>query len=241
MRARDKEMNIMNMYAEDAWLYPEPFTAGSRFVLACVLLAAFAGCATTGVRQGGAGPGAINTCGTSESGRGKCSRNGVIEITENHEVDPGIRGEFEEAVELLEKEKYPEAIRLLKAVTGKTTDFSAPFINLGIAYRHVGEMENAEKSLTRALEINSGHPVAGNELGLVYRKTGRYQEARDIYRETIVRYPGFLPARKNLGVLCDIYIQDYGCALEQYQEYLKRVPNDKEVKIWIADVKSRMQ
>lgn len=169
-----------------------------------------------------------------------CLPKGVIEIVENFGVDPEVKVEFSQSLTLLEQENYPEAIRLLKAVTGKTSKFTAPFINLGIAYARTGEMELAETALKKAIEINSFHPVAINELGLVYRKTGRYAEARELYQTLLAAYPDFLPARKNLGVLCDIYVQDLDCALEQYEEYLKGIPEDEKVKIWVADVKSRM-
>ena len=96
------------------------------------------------------------------------------------------------------------------------------------------------ENFKKALDINRQHPVANNELGMVLRKTGRYVEARQLYEELLATHPDFLPARKNLGVLCDIYIQDLNCALEQYVEYLKGIPEDEKVKIWVADVKSRM-
>jgi len=172
--------------------------------------------------------------------QGNCLPKGVIEISENFGVDPEIRNEFNQAVALLNEEKYSEAIRLLKAVSGKTSKFSAPYINLGIAYARTGDLEKAEENFNKALEISQQHPVANNELGLVYRKTGRYAEARQLYETLLAMYPDFLPARKNLGVLCDIYIQDLNCALEQYEEYLKGIPEDEKVKIWVADVKSRM-
>lgn len=169
-----------------------------------------------------------------------CLPRGVIEITEKFGVDPEVRGEFNQAVELLRQENYEDAIRLLKAVTGKTSKFSAPYINLGIAYTKTNDLEKAEESFKKAIEISQQHPVAHNELGLVYRKTGRYQEARTLYETLLAIYPDFLPARKNLGVLCDIYIQDLDCALEQYEEYLEAIPEDEKVKIWVADVKKRM-
>jgi tetratricopeptide (TPR) repeat protein len=170
----------------------------------------------------------------------KCLPRGVIEITETFKVDPEVQGEFNKALALLDEEKYAEAIQLLKAVTGKTSKFSAPYINLGIAYTRSGELDKAEESLKKALEIADQHPVAYNELGLVYRQTGRYKEARELYETLLTLYPDFLPAHKNLGVLCDIYIQDLHCALQQYEEYLKGMPGDEKVKIWMADVKSRM-
>lgn len=169
-----------------------------------------------------------------------CLPKGVIEISENFGVDPEIRGEFNQAVNFMSQENYAEAIKLLKAVAGKTSKFSAPYINLGIAYSRTGDTEKAEENFKSALEINKLHPVAINELGLIYRKTGRYVEARKLYEDLLSMYPDFLPARKNLGVLCDIYIQDLNCALEQYEEYLKGIPEDEKVKIWVADVKSRM-
>lgn len=169
-----------------------------------------------------------------------CGSDGFIEITENFGIDPEIRKEFNDAVVLLNNEEYADAIKLLKAVSGKTSKFSAPHINLGIAYVRIDELEKAEKSFKKAVEINNKHPVAHNELGLVYRKTGRYVEARQLYESLLAMYPAFLPARKNLGVLCDIYIQDLDCALEQYEEYLSKKPDDKKVKIWVADIKSRM-
>lgn len=169
-----------------------------------------------------------------------CLPKGVIEISENFGVAPEVRGEFNQAVMYLNQEKYSEAIKLLLAVAGKTSKFSAPYINLGIAYERTGELKKAEENFKKALEINQQHPVASNELGLVYRKTGRYVEARQLYEALLTAYPDFLPARKNLGVLCDIYIQDLNCAMEQYEEYLKGIPEDEKVKIWVADVKSRM-
>jgi len=193
---------------------------------------------------------AVNTAGGEKSqsetesaggaSRGNCLPAGVIEITENYGVDPEVREEFNRAIESLNQENYEEGIRLLKAVSGKTSKFSAPYINLGIAYARTNELEKAEESFKKALEISKLHPVAQNELGLIYRKTGRYKEARELYESLLATYPDFLPARKNLGVLCDIYIQDLSCALNQYEEYLEAVPNDEKVKIWVADVKGRM-
>ena len=221
-----------------------------RLSVVGALLLLVSACVTTGGKQTEFKKQTVKqSCAATQDGQaqqpgsvvqGNCLPKGVIEISESFGVDPQIREEFNHAIALLNSEDYPQAIRLLKGVTGKTSKFSAPYINLGIAYARTGEMEKAEESLKKALEINARHPVASNELGLVYRKTGRYDEARNLYEALLAMYPDFLPARKNLGVLCDIYIQDLNCALEQYEEYLKGKPDDEKVQIWVADVKSRM-
>lgn len=190
-------------------------------------------CTSTGTAQGG-------EAGQGPAAQQPCVHRGVIEISEKHPVDPEIKDEFQQAVTLLKQENYPDAILLLKTVTGKTSKFSGPFIDLGIAYAQTKEYKKAEESLKKALSINPMHPAGLNELAIVYRKTGRYNEARKIYEKLLGTYPDYLPAHKNLGVLCDIYIQDLNCALEQYEAYVKVRPDDKHVKIWIADVKSRM-
>ncbi len=200
------------------------------------LLMLLSACATTGGNQ----QANQMACSSAEEKQSNCNPDGVIEINQKIGVDPEIKQEFNAATALLNDGNYPEAIRLLKGVTGKTSKFTAPYINLGIAYGRTGEMDKAEAALKKALEINAQHPVANNELGIVYRKTGQYNKARKHYQMVVNRYPEFLPAHKNLGVLCDIYLQDLECALEQYEEYLKRKPDDEKVNIWVADVKSRI-
>jgi tetratricopeptide (TPR) repeat protein len=212
-----------------------------RMVVLFALTFLVSSCATLGGNVNAVNQVNKKDCLSRSDGKDNCGSTGVIVISENYDVDTGIRKEFQSAVELLNEEKYPDAIKLLKDITDKSSKFTAPYINLGIAYARTGDMENAEENLKKALAINNRHPVALNELGLVYRKTGQYQRAREEYESVLDVYPDFLPARKNLGVLCDIYIQDLNCALKQYEEYLKRVPEDPKIKIWIADVKNRMK
>lgn len=246
-----RNMEISNKHIDNSLLGVSQILR-SFVVIALVLIVS--GCVTTGggekkqvkkvARQNCAAIAQVNEqntqSNTSKTVQENCLPKGVIEISESFGVDPEVRAEFNQAVALLNEEKYSDAIRLLKAVSGKTSKFSAPYINLGIAYAHTDELEKAEENFKKALEISKLHPVAHNELGLIYRKTGRYAEARQLYETLLTMYPDFLPARKNLGVLCDIYIQDLNCALEQYEEYLKGIPDDEKVKIWVADVRSRM-
>jgi tetratricopeptide (TPR) repeat protein len=84
------------------------------------------------------------------------------------------------------------------------------------------------------------HPVASNEYGLLLRKAGRFAEARTIYEKTLATFPEYLPAHKNLGILCDLYLNDLACAMEQYEMYSVAMPGDEQVKIWIADLRRRL-
>ena len=162
-----------------------------------------------------------------------------IVILEEFGIDRDLSEKFDQAVKYMNSEDFDSAIALLVEVTGKTDKHSAPYINLAIAYSKMGKIQDAEDVLLKALEINPTHPVTNNELGMVYRKTGRFSEAKKTYENVVKNYPQFLPSIKNLGILCDLFMNDLGCAIEQYKAYLVISPNEKEIKIWLTDLERR--
>ncbi len=161
-------------------------------------------------------------------------------ITEEARIRNDVRTDYDRALLLLQGDDSARAIALLEKVAADAPGLSAPNIDLGIAYHRQGDLAAAEAALGRALEANPNHPIALNELGIVYRKTGRFEEARKSYEAALAVYSGFHYARRNLAVLCDLYLADLECALENYEAYMQTVPADDEASIWIADVKSRM-
>lgn len=152
-----------------------------------------------------------------------------------------VRKDFDTAMKLIKAGKYDKGIELLNKVTAKSKNNSPPFINLAMAYHRTGNFKLAEENLQEALRIDPDNPVASHEYALLYRKTGRFSEARDLYEKTLTKYPGFHLAHRNLGILCDLYLRDYGCALQHYQAYSSAMPDDKAVKIWITDIQKRTQ
>ena len=166
-------------------------------------------------------------------------REGFI-ITEVPPMDEALRREFDRAVAMLKDEVYDEAIVLLQEIIGKSPGVTAPYIDIAIAYRRTGRPELAEENLKTALELFPEHPVANNEYGLLYRGTGRFTEARAMYERTIARFPDYYPAHRNLGIVCDLYLSDLACALEHYEIYSVARPEDKQVKLWVADLRARL-
>jgi len=160
-------------------------------------------------------------------------------ITESVRASGSARASFDSAVRALEQKQYDSGIAQLVEVTEAAPDATSAHIDLAIAYREKNDLERAEASLKKALELNSRHPVALNELGIVYRKTGRFAEARKSYEQVLALYPGFHFARRNLAILCDVYLGDAGCALEQYGLYLQAVPDDQQAAMWVADLRAR--
>ncbi|TMA33388.1 MAG: tetratricopeptide repeat protein [Deltaproteobacteria bacterium] len=160
-------------------------------------------------------------------------------ITETVRASGSARSDFENALRALEQKQFDSGIEKLSEVTKAAPDATAAHIDLGIAYREKGDLEHAEASLKKALELNPRHPVALNELGIVYRRTGRFAEARKSYEQALAIYPGFHFARRNLAILCDLYLRDASCALEQYELYLQAMPGDQKAAMWVADLRAR--
>jgi tetratricopeptide (TPR) repeat protein len=166
-------------------------------------------------------------------------REGFV-ITEVPPMDEKLRREFDGAVAMLEDEDYDEAIVLLEKVIEKSPGVTAPYVDIAIAYWRTGRPEQAEENLKAALELFPEHPVACNEYGLLYRRTGRFPEARAMYERAIARFPDYYPAHRNLGIVCDLYLNDLTCALEHYEIYSEARPLDKKVKLWVDDLRDRL-
>lgn len=160
-------------------------------------------------------------------------------IVEEAYIPEDVRLDFDRAHVLLDQGKDKEGIALLETVTEAAPGLSAPRIDLAIAYQQDGDIEAAEAQLKKALEINPKHPVALNELGIIYRKTARFTEARRSYEAALAVYPGFHFARRNLAVLCDLYLDDVGCAVENYEAYMATVDSDEEAALWLKSARFR--
>lgn len=161
-------------------------------------------------------------------------------ITEEVKIAESIRLQYYEALSYLQDAQLERGIAILEIIVESAPLITAPRIDLGIAYHRSGDLEAAERNLIQALELNARHPVAHNELGIIYRKLGRFAEAKQRYESAIAVYPGYHHARRNLAILCDLYLGDPQCALQQYEAYMASVPADEEASMWIADLRNRI-
>jgi tetratricopeptide (TPR) repeat protein len=226
-----------------------------RTCIGFVILLTLAGCATNGKVK----PTTVSQKSSSDNGKVKPTtvsqessfdkgftvaqledgRQGFI-ITEVPLMDEASRKDFERAIAMMKDQEYGQAIDILEKIIEKSPGVTAPYIDIAIAYRLIGKPEKAEEHLKAALQLVPDHPVASNEYGLLCRKAGRFADARAIYESAIARFPDYYPLHRNLGILCDLYLDDPASALEHYEIYSEAKPEDKQVKMWIADLRARL-
>jgi Tfp pilus assembly protein PilF len=183
---------------------------------------------------------ACSTSGSTGSSKTEVLDGGGFAITQKVRVGAEVRADFESALRLLEQKQYAEGIALLVKVTETAPELTAAHIDLAIAYGEVNDLERAEASFERARKLSPRHPVVHNELGILYRKTGRFEQARKSYQRALELHPDFHFARRNLAILCDVYLRDTSCALNHYALYTAAVPEDEAAAIWIADLRNRI-
>jgi len=228
------------------------FDACGWRLLVAVLVLSIAGCASgpsapRTARDDGGREAVATTEPTAEAERERSPRDVAkvdsdaagFTVTEQLRISGQARTDYDLAMQYLLQGRIEEGIDQLRQVIAQVPDVTAPYIDLGIAYGRLGDDEAAEAALLEALELTPDHPIAHNELGIVYRRMGRFDAARASYERAIEIHPAFHYARRNLAVLCDLYLRDAGCAIEHYQAYLEAVIDDDEVEIWVADLRAR--
>ena len=188
---------------------------------------------------------AAAVCGCSTSGPSRPAQTATrlpngFTIVEDVRIGVGVRGRFEKALRALQDEEYDRGIELLVGVAEDVPNSTAVQINLAIAYGKIDDLDRADASIDRAIELNPRHPAAHNERAILHRRSGRFVEARESYESALSLFPEFHLARRNLAILCDLYLSDSKCALEHYESYQRAVPTDEAASMWIADLRNRI-
>ncbi|UCG71945.1 MAG: tetratricopeptide repeat protein [Chromatiales bacterium] len=121
-------------------------------------------------------------------------------------------------------------------------DYAGPLVNLAILESRAGNTEAGINLLSNAVVICDQCAPAWNQLGILLRRQGRFEEAESAYLKALAEDPDYALAHYNLGVLYDLYQQQPATAVEHYERYValtddvSQLPVDK----WIVDLRRRI-
>lgn len=187
----------------------------------------------------------LTGCGTAPSQ--KKEESGTLRLTEAVKVNrlqyeklsPKAKDDFDQAIVEIQKDNHKKAEALLKKISKENPRFLSAPVNLGIIYYKTGRIPEAEGILKGVVKVDATNVVAYNYLGIVYRQQGKFKEAESAYKSALEVDPNYANAHLNLGILYDLYFNKLDEALERYNKYVELSGEDKEVKKWIFDLKSR--
>lgn len=133
------------------------------------------------------------------------------------------------------------AEQAFRALSASYPAYSGALLNLGILQARAGQFDDAATTIRSAIDRNANSAAAFNQLGIIYRRLGRFMEADEAYQRALQIDPKYAIAHLNLGVLCDLYLQQPQRALEAYERYLALAATpDAKVSGWITELKTRL-
>ncbi|MEO5348522.1 MAG: tetratricopeptide repeat protein [Magnetococcus sp. YQC-3] len=100
---------------------------------------------------------------------------------------------------LLRQEQAEAALAIYQRIESLQPGLAATANALGVAYRAVGQLDAAEQSWRRCLELDADHVVALTNLGTLYRLRKRHEESLRCLRLAVQRQPDDADGIASLG------------------------------------------
>ena len=149
---------------------------------------------------------------------------------------------FNSGISAMESGNWSEAELIFQELTVTEPGLSGPWVNLGTIYYQAEDFDKAESAWNQAIEINSLNFDAYNQLAILKREQGEFDEAEAIYLNSLAKWPDNAEAHRNLGILYDLYMGQWVEALNEYQECadLSEEPS-RQLRGWIVDMERRIQ
>lgn len=110
-------------------------------------------------------------------------------------------GLMSQGSELIAKGHLPEAIRVFKQALALTPEDEVLHYNIGIAYKGMGDVTNAELHYREALRLLPDYPEVHNNLGNLLLQTKRWDEAEEQLTAAVQLMPEDASVQNNLGIL----------------------------------------
>jgi Tfp pilus assembly protein PilF len=162
----------------------------------------------------------------------------VIEQTQTN-ILPVLSDEekasYQIALKLMSEESYAQAEVLFNALVEKHPKLTGAFVNLGVIKKKNKQLDLAKELFSKALEINPNFIDALLQQAFIYQDLGEFSKAEDLLRRAEAIQPDHPLVNYNLGVLYELYLQEYSLAIKHYERYVSVSNADdvETVKRWI--------
>jgi len=153
----------------------------------------------------------------------------------------GTQGAYEQAVELLRNGDPDQALPVFERITQSQPELAGPWVNVGVIHLGAQRSGQARAAFEQALVANPDNCDALNQLGVMARREGRFEDAEAEYLHCLASQPLYAHARLNLAILYELYMGRLGEALAAYHDYeLMLDEPDVRVRGWVMDLERRV-
>lgn len=147
--------------------------------------------------------------------------------------DDASEDPFEYALTLLKRGEFEEAIPLLESLLTANPNDPDLLYNLGMVYSDMGQIEEAIALLSRAVETNPESANSFVALGVAYQRNRQPSEALEALRNAIKLDPANSYAHRNLGGII-ASLGGYREAEPHLREAVRLAPNNQQAVYGLA-------
>lgn len=102
-------------------------------------------------------------------------------------------------------------------------------------------LAESDASVGADYPVDTLYAALQNQLGIAYRRAGRFADARAAYERAIAADPTLVDAACNLGILLDLYLDDPAAALPHFERSLAPGADaDPKLAAWVAELRTRL-
>jgi len=148
---------------------------------------------------------------------------------------------FNQANASLTAGKADLAIQQFNQLLKSNPSAKSAYTNLGLSYINKDDDKHAKQAFLNAINQDKHDAIAYNHLAIIQRREGMFQLALGNYRKAIDVDHEYANAHLNLGILYDIYLQEFLKAREHYIEYQHLTnSSNNDIDKWLADLQRRI-
>jgi tetratricopeptide (TPR) repeat protein len=162
-------------------------------------------------------------------------------VEEVKKVDPAVEM-YDLAISTAKAGQTDESIDFFRQLIALDPEFKHAHTNLGLLLFHKSMIDQAKSEFITAIAQDNQDAIAYNHLAIIERQQGLFEQAKQHYQDALKIDSNYANAHLNLGILLDIYLQQWKDALAEYQKYQQLTGNKNEtVEKWIADIQRRIE
>jgi tetratricopeptide (TPR) repeat protein len=160
-------------------------------------------------------------------GNATAQRGHLEELATAYPRDP--RAHFAMGAFLFGQQDPAAAIEHFKKANELAPDYSAPYNQMGYAYRQLGDFANAEVAFKKYIELIPGDPNPYDSYGELLLKMGRFDDSIAQYRKALAIDPNFIAS--HFGISADLtYSGKPAEAAAEIEQMAKTARSDGEAR-----------